>query len=104
MLAPPGFYYVKKPKRFVILSSDKSSERNLSCVFDIIKPSRGEHSWKEGIVSSEYIFSMVILVPNGMTFDAVAVFGQVFWLLSKSGLSYCVVHASKYCKKSYTVN
>ena len=56
MLATPGFYYVKKPKRFVILSSDKSSERNLSCFFDIIKPRRGEHSWKEGIVSSEYIF------------------------------------------------
>ena len=33
MLHPPGFYYVKKPKRFVILSSDKSSERNLSCFF-----------------------------------------------------------------------
>ena len=30
---PPGFYYVKKPKRFVILSSDKSSERNLPCFF-----------------------------------------------------------------------
>ena len=29
----PGFYFVKKPKRFVILSSDKSSERNLSCFF-----------------------------------------------------------------------
>ena len=38
MLAPPGFYYLKKPKRFVILSSDKSSERNLSCFFDIKNP------------------------------------------------------------------
>ena len=38
-----GFYYVKKTKRFVILSSDKSSERNLSCFFDMIKPRRGEH-------------------------------------------------------------
>ena len=38
MLHPPGFYYVKKPKRFVILSSDKSSERNLSCFFDIKNP------------------------------------------------------------------
>ena len=43
MLPPPGFYYVKKTKRFVILSSDKSSERNLSCFFDMIKPRRGEH-------------------------------------------------------------
>ena len=43
MLYPPGFYYVKKPKRFVILSSDKSSERNLSCFFDIIKPRRIEN-------------------------------------------------------------
>jgi hypothetical protein len=32
------FYYVKKLKRFVILSSDKSSERNLSCFFDITNP------------------------------------------------------------------
>jgi hypothetical protein len=43
MLYPPGFYHVKKPKRFVILSSDKSSECNLSCFFDIIKPRRIEH-------------------------------------------------------------
>jgi hypothetical protein len=33
MLHPPGFYFVKKPKRFVILSSDKSSEHNLSSFF-----------------------------------------------------------------------
>ena len=38
MLAPPGF---------VILSSDKSSERNLSCFFDIIKPRRIEHLQSE---------------------------------------------------------
>ena len=36
-------YYVKKPKRFVILSSDKSLELNLSSFFDIIKPRRIEH-------------------------------------------------------------
>ena len=30
---------------------------------------------------------MVILDPNGMTFDAVGVFGLVFWLLFKSGSS-----------------
>ena len=35
-----GFYYVKKTKRFVISSSDKSSERNLACFFDMIKPRR----------------------------------------------------------------
>ena len=40
---PPGFYYVKKTKRFVILSSDKSSERNLSSFFDMIKPRRIEN-------------------------------------------------------------
>ena len=34
--------------------------------------------------------TMVILDPNGMTFDAVGVFGLVFWLLFKSGSSYCV--------------
>ena len=32
-----GFLFVKKPKRFVILSSDKSSDRNLSSFFDIKK-------------------------------------------------------------------
>ena len=39
----PGFYYVKKPKRFWILSSDKSSELNLPYFFDIIKPRRIEN-------------------------------------------------------------
>ena len=33
--------------------------------------------------------TMVILVPNGMTFDAVGVVGLDFWLLFKSGSSYC---------------
>ena len=33
--------------------------------------------------------TMVILDHNGMTFDAVGVFGPVFWLLFKSGSSYC---------------
>ena len=33
--------------------------------------------------------TMVILDPNGMTFDAEGVFGLVFWLLFKSGSSYC---------------
>ena len=34
--------------------------------------------------------TMVILDPNGMTFDAVGVFGLVFLILFKSGSSYCV--------------
>ena len=34
--------------------------------------------------------TMVNLDPNGMAFDAVGVFGLVFWLLFKSGSSYCV--------------
>ena len=57
MLHPPGFYYVKKPKRFVILSSDKSSERNLSCFFDIIEPRRMEHLQSEEPFSSDPYFS-----------------------------------------------
>ena len=58
MLYPPGFYYhVKKPKRFVILSSDKSSERNLSCFFDMIKPWRIEHLQSEEPFSSDPYFS-----------------------------------------------
>ena len=56
MLHPPGFYYVKKPKRFVILSSDKSSERNLSYFFDIIKPRRMEHLQSEEPFSSDPYF------------------------------------------------
>ena len=54
MLYPPGFYYVKKTKRFVILSSDKSSDRNL---FDIIKPRRIEHLQKEEPFSSDPYFN-----------------------------------------------
>ena len=56
MLPPPGFYFVKKTKRFVILSADKSSERNLSCFFDIIKPRRIEHLQKEEPFSSDPYF------------------------------------------------
>ena len=58
MLHPPGFYYVKKRKRFVILSSDKSLERNLSCFFDIIKPRRMEHLQIEEPFSSDPYFSV----------------------------------------------
>ena len=57
MLYPPGFYYVKKPKRFVILSSDKSSERNLSSFVDINKPRRMEHLQSEEPFSSDPYFS-----------------------------------------------
>ena len=57
MLQPPGFYFVKKPKRFVILSSDKSSERNLSSFFDIKKPRRLEHLQSEEPFSSDPYFS-----------------------------------------------
>ena len=57
MLYPPGFYYVKKPKMFVILSSEKSSERNLSGFFDIIKPMRVEHLQKEEPFSSDPYFN-----------------------------------------------
>ena len=57
MLYPPGFYFVKKPKRFVILSSDKSSERNLSNFFDIKKPRRIEHLQSEEPFSSDPYFS-----------------------------------------------
>ena len=59
MLYPPGFYHVKKTKRFVILSSDKSSEHNLSCFFDIIKPRRIEHLQKEEPFSSDPYFSYI---------------------------------------------
>ena len=33
--------------------------------------------------------TMMILDPYGMTFDALGVFGLIFWLLFKSGSSYC---------------
>ena len=57
MLYPPGFSFVKKPKRFVILSSGKSSERNLSSFFDINKPRRIEHLQSEEPFSSDPYFS-----------------------------------------------
>ena len=57
MLHPPGFYYVKKPKRFVISSSDKSSECNLSSFFDIKKLRRIEHLQSEELFSSDPYFS-----------------------------------------------
>ena len=60
MLYPPGFYYVKKTKRFVICSSDKSSECNLYCFFDIIKPRRIEHLQKEESFSSDPYFSNLL--------------------------------------------
>ena len=61
MLHPPEFYYVKKTKRFVILSSDKSSEHNLSCFFDIIKPRRMEHLQSEEPFSSDPYFRTIFL-------------------------------------------
>ena len=33
--------------------------------------------------------TMEILDPNGVTFDAVGVFGLDFWFFLKSALSYC---------------
>ena len=59
MLHPPGFYYVKKPKRFVILSSDKSSECNLSSFFGIKKPRRIEYLQSEEPFSSDPYFSFL---------------------------------------------
>jgi hypothetical protein len=53
MLHPPGFYFVKKPKRFVILSSDKSSEHNLS--------RRMEHLLSEEPFSSDPYFRMILV-------------------------------------------
>ena len=57
MLYPPGFYFVKKPNRFVILPSDKSSQRNLSSFFDIKKLRRIEHLQSEEPFSSDPYFS-----------------------------------------------
>ena len=54
-----GFIMSKKTKRFVISSSDKSSERNVSCFFDIIKPRRIEHLQKEELFSSDPYFSLL---------------------------------------------
>jgi hypothetical protein len=61
MLYPPGFYFVKKPKKFVILSSDKSSECNLSNFFDIKNPRRIEHLQSEEPFSSDPYFSKSLL-------------------------------------------
>ena len=61
MLYPPGFYSVKKPKRFVILFSDKSSECNLSSFFDIKKPRRIEHLQSQEPFSSDPYFKSQIM-------------------------------------------
>ena len=58
MLHPPGLYHVKKPKKNVNLSYDKSSERNLSCFFDIRKPRRIDHLQSEEPFSSDPYFSV----------------------------------------------
>ena len=55
-------HYVKKPKRFVILSSDKSSERNLSCFFDIKRPRRIEHLQSEEPFSSDPYFNCFVWI------------------------------------------
>ena len=58
MLYHTGFYYVKKTKRFVILSSDKSLERNLSSFFDIKNTRMMEHLQSEEPFSSDPYFSL----------------------------------------------
>ena len=83
MLYPPGFSFVKKPKRFVILSSDKSSERNLSSFFDIKKPRRIEHLQSEELFSPDPYFSWPIFHPNHilailLISTTLSVFDQVF--------------------------
>ena len=74
MLHPPGFYYVKKLKRFVILPSDKSSERNLSCFFDIIKPRRMEHLQSEEPFSSDPYFSEIFGFFKEMTSEILVLY------------------------------
>jgi hypothetical protein len=64
MLHPPGFYFVKKLKRFVIFSSDKSSEPNLSSFFDIKKPRRMEHLQSEEPFSSDPYFRNALIGSN----------------------------------------
>ena len=64
MLYPPGFYFVKKLKRFVILSFDKSSECNLSSFFDIKRPRRIEHLQSEEPFSSDTYFSDKMLISQ----------------------------------------
>ena len=51
-----GFILSKKRKMFEILSSDKSSERNLSSFFDMKKPRRIEHLQSEEPFSSDPYF------------------------------------------------
>ena len=51
----------------MILSSDKSSEPNLSCFFDIIKPRRIEHLLKEEPFSSDPYFSTLVVLINVST-------------------------------------
>ena len=70
MLHLPGFYYVKKPKRFVILCFDKSSERNLSCFFDMRKPRKMKHLHKEEPFSSDPYFNTFFLCVTSLNFDA----------------------------------
>ena len=82
MLHPPGFCYVKKPKRFVILSSDKCSERNLSCFFDIIKPRRMEHQQSEEPFSSDPYFSPHVLICSGSPELLIKFTNRVLFLFS----------------------
>ena len=78
MLYPPGFYFVKKPKRFVILSADKSSERNLSSFFDIKKPRRIEHLQSKEPFSSDPYFSPILVEPPTIFWCQEMVNWQVF--------------------------
>ena len=48
--------------------------------------------------------TMVILDPNGMTFDTVGVFGLVFWLLSKSGLLPCFESTEDWAQQCFKIN
>jgi hypothetical protein len=76
MLYPPGFYFVKKPKRFVILSSDKSSERNLSSFFDIKKTRRIKHLQSEEPFSSDPYFSYTSKVSRTLLKSLKSLFAQ----------------------------
>ena len=57
MLYPPGFYHVKKPKRFVILSLIKVQNAISLVFFDIKKPRRIEHLQSEEAFSSDPYFN-----------------------------------------------
>ena len=67
MLYPPGFYYVKKPMKFLILTSDKSSECNLSSFFDLKKLRRIEHLQSEEPFSSDPYFSWIVVAGKGLS-------------------------------------